>query len=248
MEDPIVISDKETRQRLLEAAGRLFADRGFKDVSIREICKEAGGANLAAVNYYFRDKAGLYRELLEHMIRIAWQPRREQLLKRLEGKAAEEKLRIYVRSLIGDVLGENQDEFHGFFDRMLEREMADPTPQFEVVVEQGMRPNFRLLSEIVAEVMSLALDDGRVLRATLSTMGQCLIYGSMRRLSKYFAPGVEFTPGVIDGIATGVAEYSLAGIRALAQQTGQGPAYTCATGQRDETSEPEPVQNSEEKH
>ncbi|MGH9438282.1 MAG: TetR/AcrR family transcriptional regulator, partial [Terriglobia bacterium] len=58
----------DTRQKLLDAAGRLFAERGFAGVSIRDICKEAGGANLAAVNYYFRDKAALYRELLQYIV------------------------------------------------------------------------------------------------------------------------------------------------------------------------------------
>ena len=56
--------DRETRDRLLDAGGRLFATRGFKRVTIRDICREAG-TNVAAVNYHFSDKLGLYREVLE---------------------------------------------------------------------------------------------------------------------------------------------------------------------------------------
>ena len=51
--------DQETRQRLLEAAARLFAARGFTHVTVREICN-AANANVAAVNYHFGDKLGLY--------------------------------------------------------------------------------------------------------------------------------------------------------------------------------------------
>ena len=43
------IGDQETRQRLLDAAARLFAEHGFEKVTVRDICKEAG-ANVAAVN------------------------------------------------------------------------------------------------------------------------------------------------------------------------------------------------------
>ena len=56
--------DRETRERLLRTAARLFADRGFKKVTVRDICRTAR-ANVAAVNYHFGDKLGLYREVLQ---------------------------------------------------------------------------------------------------------------------------------------------------------------------------------------
>ena len=51
-------ADRETRDRLLKSAERLFADRGFRNVTVREICR-AAHANVAAVNYHFSDKLGL---------------------------------------------------------------------------------------------------------------------------------------------------------------------------------------------
>jgi TetR/AcrR family transcriptional regulator, regulator of cefoperazone and chloramphenicol sensitivity len=209
-------TDKETRQRLLDAAGKLFAERGFKDVSIREICKEAD-ANIAAVNYYFRDKAGLYRELLAHMVDVTWRREREQLEQDLNGKSSEEKLYIYVRRFIGDLIKE-PDEQSIVLQQLVSREMADPSPEFEVVFEKGMRPNFQLLCRIVSEAAGLAPDDPRVVNCTNSAMGQCLIYGSAKKLSKYFAPGLEFTPTIVDGIARHVTQFSLAGIRATTQE------------------------------
>ena len=46
-----------TREKLLDVAGRIFADRGYRAATIREICL-AAGANVAAVNYHFGDKMG----------------------------------------------------------------------------------------------------------------------------------------------------------------------------------------------
>src|SRR5262245_16335507 len=58
-------SSEETRQRLLEAAGKVFAEQG-KDAPVRTILQKAGVKNIAAINYYFGDKDQLYEEVLRY--------------------------------------------------------------------------------------------------------------------------------------------------------------------------------------
>lgn len=218
---PLGTNDIDPRQRLLDAATELFAEKPFKDVSIREICERAGGANVASVNYYFRDKAGLYRELLESML-ARWMAERERHEKLLEGKPPEEKLYLYIRWFIGNIMEERGDEREMLFGRILSREMADPGPDFGLVVQKGMVPNWHRLMNIVAEVGGLAKGSVALLGCTQSTMGQCLAFGSMRKLAKYFGPEpANYTPELIDSIARHVTQYSLAGIRAVAQQARQ---------------------------
>ena len=55
--------DDRTRERLINAAGEVFAEQGFHATTIRDICTKAD-ANVAAVNYHFRDKMGLYVAVL----------------------------------------------------------------------------------------------------------------------------------------------------------------------------------------
>ena len=59
--------ERDTRERILNAAERLFAERGIKESSIREVTKMAG-TNLASVNYYFGSKEGLIRDTISRRL------------------------------------------------------------------------------------------------------------------------------------------------------------------------------------
>lgn len=54
-----------TRERLIEAAERLFAEQGVNVVSLREIVRESGARNVTALQYHFGDRKGLLRAVLE---------------------------------------------------------------------------------------------------------------------------------------------------------------------------------------
>jgi hypothetical protein len=71
---------------------------------------------------------------------------------------------------------------------------------------------------LVAEVLGLPPDDGRVMMSAGSIHALCLSYRSWRTVAERMFPGLRFTPEVIEGIANYVAVFSLAGMRAVAQQ------------------------------
>src|SRR6202012_2407999 len=111
-----------TRQRLLEVAGEVFAEHGFKNATVREICKRAG-ANVAAINYHFGDKQGLYSETLRYWAR-------ESLAKYPpnlgvdDNATPQQKLHAYIRSFLFRILDEGRPAWYG---RLIAREMFDPT-------------------------------------------------------------------------------------------------------------------------
>src|ERR1700719_65578 len=57
------VSEENTREKILSAAGEIFAEQGFEGATIRAITERAG-VNVAAVNYHFRDKAELYTRVV----------------------------------------------------------------------------------------------------------------------------------------------------------------------------------------
>jgi AcrR family transcriptional regulator len=56
---------RETRDRLIDTAERLFASEGVNGVSLREIVRASGARNVTALQYHFGDRRGLLRAVLE---------------------------------------------------------------------------------------------------------------------------------------------------------------------------------------
>ena len=202
--------DLETRERLLRTAARLFADRGFKRVTVRDICRTAR-ANVAAVNYHFGDKLGLYREVLQVAI-DALRSTTEAARAAGEGCAADEKLRRFVRVHLGRILAVDRDDW---IHRLINREIADPTPALDALVDQGMRPRIEYLSGVVAELLGCPLEDPRVMRSVASIQSQSVAY-LPNPLAARLGLKSKLTPAEIDEVAQHIAEFSLAGIRAIA--------------------------------
>jgi AcrR family transcriptional regulator len=203
-----VTADQETRERLLSAAERLFADRGFKKVTVREICR-AARANVAAVNYHFGDKLGLYREVLQSAI-DAMRATNDAARKAGEGQSAEEQLRRYIVIFVHRILGSGSDTVH----KLIHREMNDPTPVLDALVEQGVRPRVEYLSRLIAEIIGCAPSDQRVLRCVASVQTQSIAYLPNPIAARL---GLTFTPTAahLDELAEHIAEFSLAGVHAV---------------------------------
>ena len=89
-----------TRERILNAACELFAEKGFSGTTTQDICTHAD-ANIAAVNYHFRSKENLYREVWEHLHALAAERWAVSMDKAV---SAEEKLRLFIRLRVETIL------------------------------------------------------------------------------------------------------------------------------------------------
>jgi TetR/AcrR family transcriptional regulator, regulator of cefoperazone and chloramphenicol sensitivity len=201
--------DGETRGRLLAAATRLFAARGFRKVTVREICREAG-ANVAAVNYHFGDKLGLYRDVLGTAIETM-RGTTDAARDAGQGRTPEERLRTYIRVFLQRAVGRGHDSW---IHQLMAQEMADPTPALDVVTDQVIRPRLAYVGEIVAELLERPSDDERVRWCVLSVQAQC--HAAMTNpISRRLLPDVHVDGAEVDRLADHIADFSLGGIRSL---------------------------------
>jgi AcrR family transcriptional regulator len=203
--------DRETRERVLRAAAQLFADRGFKKVTVRDICRTAR-ANVAAVNYHFGDKSGLYREVLQLAINIM-RATSEAAREAGVGQPADERLRRYIQVSLCRVMKGGSAKW---ISRLINREIADPTPAFDTLVEQGVRPRIDDLSAIVADMLGCPVADERVPRCVASIHAQWMLFVP-NPIASRLRPKFQLRTEDIDRVAQHIADFSLAGIRAIAR-------------------------------
>jgi TetR/AcrR family transcriptional regulator, regulator of cefoperazone and chloramphenicol sensitivity len=201
----------ETRERLLEAAAKLFAARGFQRVTVREICR-AARANVAAVNYHFGDKLGLYAEVVRTTI-AATRGTGLEAMRAEPAAPGEEKLRRFVRVFLERLVTHDRESR---MYQLMSREMADPTPVLDSIVAESIRPRIVYLAGIVAEMLGCRADDARALRCAASVQGQCLIYSPTAVSARLGMPR-RMSDREIDALADHITRFSMAGIRAVAQ-------------------------------
>ena len=202
--------DRETRERLLTSAAQLFADRGFRKVTVRDICR-AARANVASVNYHFGDKSGLYREVLQLAIETM-RATSDAARQAGEGLPPEERLRRYITVSMCRAMSSGNVTW---ISRLIHREMTDPTPTFDAIIEQALRPRVDDLAAMVSDLLACAPDDPRVSQCVASIHAQWMLFVPNPVASRLRAK-LQLRTDDAGKLAEHIARFSLAGIRALA--------------------------------
>ena len=189
-----------TQQRLLEAAEEIFAEKGFKAASIREICKRAD-ANVAAVNYYFGDKDRLYIEAVKYAHRGCtqglplpeWQP----------GTSPTEKLRDFIRVMVTRMM---EPQSVASLQLMM-REMAQPTAACVEVVREYIQPMAEKLVAILTELRPESSQRQRAFIA-FSIVGQCIFYRHHRAVASLLVGEEEFQSYGVEEVANHITAFT----------------------------------------
>lgn len=206
----------QTRERLLDAAEQLFASRGFAATSVRRITREAA-CNLAAVNYHFGSKLGLYEEVFRRRLEAV----RDQRLAAIRRAATiqpgpgalEEVLHIFATSFIEPLVGES----HGrTLTELMGREMLDPHLPPEMFRGEIAGPVQQALTEALCRTTpGLSVEDARL--CVQSITGQ--LVQTAQRVRRQAAAPMAGPP--LTAVVEHIVRFSAAGVRACA---GGGPA------------------------
>ena len=209
---------RDTRQRLLEAAGEVFAERGFRDATTQEICRRAD-ANIAAVHYHFGDKEELYRTVIQYAEGRAAESAPADVA---PGAPAEKRLRAHIESFLVRLFDEGHPAWLG---KLMAREMSEPTPGLDVIVQEKIRGTYRRVEAIVRELVGPGASSDDVRACVLSVQGQCLFYRHCHPALTRLFPERSFGREEVPELARHIVRFSLAGIRATgrrARKSGAG--------------------------
>ena len=196
-----------TRSVILEAAGQVFAERGFSDATSKEICERAG-ANSAAVNYYFGGKESLYGEVLREAHQ---QMLRFEDLNAIIASAMppEEKLRAFLGGLIHTATVSS-----GLWGlKVFLRELAVPTPHVAKAMDTAVLPKTHLLRRLIADLTGLDPESAKVQRAVAFVVLPCVsLIMFPESLRTRVLPA---TAARGEGMLEDMLAYALGGLRAI---------------------------------
>lgn len=203
------IPKETTRQKLIKAAIKLFAEKGFRDATVRQICKQAGTANINAVNYYFGSKEQLYKQILE----LIFAEYDKQTPKDFLNKTPEEQLDIYISTFCKILYKEGDSNTIA----ILVEEFTKPFPFLEEVIDTFNRPRVKGLLKMFKGLLGEGATDDMARDCLVSVSGQLLYYSFARPVFLQLFPDY-FTKNFHEQWAAHVFKFTMGGIEAYKRE------------------------------
>ncbi len=228
---PRTRSDGEARRaRLLDAAGKLFADRGYASVSTRALAK-AGEANLSAIGYHFGGKEGLYREVLRQLVADT-EPIIVPAITNLNaGVAAADGDRAklarimagFLRGLLMSILSNERMRWQM---QLMLREFYSPSKLFPMLLGERIHPLHNAVARLVGAASGQPAEAPETRLLTAALIGQCMAIGAARRVVCARLGWDEYTPERVEFIINTMTPAALAmfGLPAVEPDSDGGPA------------------------
>lgn len=207
-------SSDATRARLLDAALCVFADNGFHNASVRDICSRAQ-ANTAAVNYHFGDKAQLYQQVFERAT-----SRRLALAQVFDSAEPAEAFTAYYRALLAP-LAEGEHALQ--VARLYAREQLEPTGILTDLRSKYLEPAHARLVTYVCTHIGVAQADITIERLAFSLVGMGAFYLHAQPVVQALRPQVLAGSGWLDDLAAQLALQAVALLKAY-RECKQGSA------------------------
>lgn len=209
-EDGRVARGDATRASLLDAGVRIFAARGFADVTTRELA-DAAGANQAAILYHFGSKEALYLAVAEHVATRARAALQSALAPEIPGVQLPpvEALRAVLRALTRGLITMASE---GAFADFIVREQARPGPAFDILYRGYIRDMHTRVTALVAGATGRAPDDTSAIVDAHAIIGMALSFAVARATLLRRTRVRRYTAREVEALAERVAEL---GCRAL---------------------------------
>lgn len=205
-------SQAETRQRLLDAAGELFAEKGFRLAGTREICRKAG-TDIAAIHYHFGNKENLYEAVLRYADNLLV----DAIPAFAASRSREARLREMIEWVLAQCFAQGQPEW---WWRFIEQATIALTPGLRAFFNSKILPLYQALDSICREFLGKDASQQQIRFATRSILGQCFYYRHFRVLIG--GQGETFSNEHLHELADHILEFSVGGLKARARGLKKG--------------------------
>jgi TetR/AcrR family transcriptional regulator, regulator of cefoperazone and chloramphenicol sensitivity len=160
-----------TKENILRAAIKIFASKGYKAATVREIGQEAGAANLSAVTYHFKGKENLYKSVLEFMFEDASRFIPKKIADTAQDIDPKESLRIFILTLM-NIIYVIDSELDADLASIFSKEVTHPSPFLSEMVEKHMVPISEKLHKLLVEIIGEKAPCDVIRNCEDSIMGQ----------------------------------------------------------------------------
>lgn len=173
------MSENSTKERILFAAGEMFAEKGFAETTVRDICAQAD-SNLASVNYHFRDKESLFNEVITFFFKLTHE--KHPMDKDFDtAGSAQEKLKLFIRNLI---MPRHDPELPSWFHKLMSRNFQFAHPYVKPLIRKHKEAARKILGEIIRNILGDDADEYKIRIAENGVMGQIMFIMRPRHCDK----------------------------------------------------------------
>lgn len=200
----------DSKERILDEAEALFAEKGFHAVTVREITQSAH-CNLAAVNYHFGNKQNLYLEVF----RARWIPRARRVqtcfkdaLSAHDGRSLSGIVHALAEAFLKGPLTDDERLRHS---QLMIREMAKPSHATDMLVDEVINPFFGELFVLLRPYLPENAERERVMLDIVSIFAM-VIYFNFARVPVMRVTGEEYDESFKDRLVEHIVRFCLTGL------------------------------------
>lgn len=206
---------EETKERILEAAEALFAERGFEGVSVRDIT-QAAQTHLSAVNYHFGSKKQLYVEVFRQSVLPKMRSVAENLslFSEDEELKAEETVSLMVRSILSRPL----HELAGIRAvTLIAKEMLHPSEALDMLATEHIKPTISRIGKLLLRDRSITLPESELNLCVLSIFAQCM-YFTIARAPVSLITGRSYDEDLKEELVRHITRFTMNGLKGSLEQ------------------------------
>lgn len=199
-----------TKERILAEAEKLFAEKGYNGVSVREIT-QAAGCNLAAVNYHFGNKKKLYFDVFRYLI----VPRISEVRSQFEQTLAHQEMIDFesvIRAFTTAFMKTHMEiDGQGGHHSLIHREFHNPTGAIEIIIREAISPFFHVLIDKIKTFLPEEISETKIKLNVFSILALSL-YFSHARLPVSIITGKEYDDAFVKQLVDHTVSFAMYGL------------------------------------